>query len=257
MARARSKRKTTPVLNLDKFNPTPKATPEPPKPLDKSSAKKKTAVVDLKEDKTYLYFPHGYKIRLKPDSGYRIFLGIMAAVGKFEEAVSLLERADFDASNENHAKQLLKLLMVRREAAIQMMKDHARWPEHAKTKLTHLKARAAAGNKRAQATLENPKRVKDGKWIGDIQEIISVCCGAYNCDPEKNRNIKKFDEGGLTFRKFPLKPTRNEPVYLMMFPSKHVVSVVSALMTAYKEKAQDEDVPKKWRKLFPTEISAG
>jgi len=110
--------------------------------------------------------------------------------------------------------------------------------------MEQLQNRVKKGNVKAKATVANKKRVKEGKWVGNVQEIVSTCCGAWK---NKNKNVKKFDEGGVTFRKYPLKPSKDDPVYLMLFPSKYASAIVTCLETVFGKDAKDEKVPDKFK----------
>lgn len=239
----------------------PKVSPVAAKPAAKPAVVAKPPAVKAKkkeepaEGKLYLALNEGYKIKLKPDSGYRVFLSLMAKHGHFDEVSEALE--DLDPNNEEQATALLKKMMVRRDVIEQIVRADPRWVEHCKIKIQQLQERASSGSDKtaaaAKRTLNNPRRVKDGVWVGDIQEIISTCCGAYE---NANRNVEKFDAAGITFRKFPLKPSRDEPIFLMMFPSKHVRKVLAALKTVYKGQCVDaggkdktllEEIPRKYK----------
>lgn len=255
---------------FSKFDPVPQASQEPPKTSPRSSAtsavqeaepKKEEKEVPAtripraktkkesteKESKGSLEIGAGYIIKLKPDSGYRVFLDLMAREGKFGSVAEALET--LDTSDAAACKAVLQKAMVRRDAIENVIRADARWQAHGKKRIEQLKIRAngnnAAKSKKARATLQNAKRVRDGEWVGDIQEIISTCCGAYESE---NRNIEKFDNAGVTFRRFPLKSGRDQPIYLMMFPVRYVSKIVSALKLVYPDEAKDEDVPKKFRK---------
>lgn len=226
-----------------KFDPTPQAnsvpvaTPPPPRP-----AKKKRAAQSAPRKASFLKLDEGYQIKLKPDSGYRIFLKLMAEKGNFSEVAKTLAEG-VDASDPAQATGLLQKMMVRRSAIEEVLRADPKWIEHGTRRVQRLRERALGGDSSATRTLANPRRVKDGRWVGDIREMMSVCCGAYE---NRNRNVDKFDDASLTFRKFPLHPTRDEPVYLMFFPSRYVPVVVEALRTVYGDKASDENIPEKY-----------
>lgn len=200
-------------------------------------------VAEPKEDKTYLYLTERYKIKLKPDSGYRTFLRLMAKEGHFAGVARLLGRTDFNASDPVQAKRLLDMVMVRRDAIEQVLRNDKCWQQHSETRMAQLQRRAKDGSSKARATISNRKRVQGGKWVGDVQEIISTCCGSWK---NSNRNVRKFDEAGITFRKYPMRPAKDEPVYLMMFPAEYAKDVVTALRSVFGEKAKRERVPEKF-----------
>lgn len=245
------------MSDLSKFDPQPKASQEHPqsKPTAPVAKAEQPKEIKQKQDippkhiakkkrKTGLELGSGYTINLKPDSGYRVFLRIMARESHFTEAIKNLE--DTSSMDKPMAQALLKLMLVRNEAVVEALRADAEWQEHCLTKIRQLQERASKGDEKAKRTLANAKRVQDGSWVGDVKEIISTCCGAWE---NSNRNVEKFDDSGVTFRKFPLRPSRDEPVYLMMFPAKFVDKVISALRMVYGigkgDKAEEEKVPEK------------
>ena len=192
----------------------------------KTTKAKKASSTKFKEDKIYLHLGK-YSIKLKPDSGYRVLLKNLAKEGYFAEACRMLELG-VDLSTKENAEKLVSMLMVKRDDLENVVRSDPEWAMHEESKTQALIKRAQRDPK-AKKTLENKRRVSDGNWKGDIKEIISTCCGSYM---NKNRNVMKFDKAGLTVRKYPLNPSSEDTVYVMMFPSKFVRKVVQAISVA-------------------------
>lgn len=178
----------------------------------------------------------GYKIAHKAGSGWSAFLRIMAKECNFSAAVAMLDSPTFDPNDKKQADLLLSKLFVRKDVLEKIVRADAEFQQHGEKKLLALIDRAKKGDKKANETLDNPARVRDGVWLGNVREIISTCNGSYNCragatdaSAELRKNIKKFDDAGLVFRQFPLVPNKNDVVFVMMFPSKHIDTIKSAI----------------------------
>lgn len=167
-----------------------------------------------------------YKISARSGSGYRILYRIVAQEGNFEESEKALEA--LDATNKPSSKKVLERLFVSIDKVEQAMRMDPAWRTHCEKKLVALQKRASDGDKKAQRTLENESRVKNGEWLGDIKEMISTCNGS-SSENADNRNIKKFKEAKLSFMMFPPRPRNGQSSAIAIFPIKHLDKVKKAL----------------------------
>lgn len=175
----------------------------------------------------------GYQISTRADSGYRILYRIVAQEGNFEVSEKALE--SLDPSDQVAAKKVLERMFVKIDKVESSMRNDPLWRLHCDKKLVKLRQRAADGDKKAQKTLDNASRIKDGEWFGDIREMISTCNGS-SSDNADNRNIKKFKAAGLSFMMYPRRPKQGEVGAVAIFPHKHVEKVRKAIQAVYEAK---------------------
>jgi hypothetical protein len=123
------------------------------------------------------------------------------------------------------------MMMARKDNIAPMMQSSPEWDKHATKKINQ------TGNKSC--------RIKDGKWLGNVLEMISVCCGSYSVAWLKahnqntklsTRNFSKLLDAGIVVRKFPRQESKclADAVYVMMFPEKHIKTVEALIKTAYQ-----------------------
>lgn len=198
------------------------------------TAEKTKAQPGVSGDGRFLTIGSGFKISHKPGSGYSIMMRVMAKEGRFSEVVQMLASPAFDPADREQARNLITKMFVRREALESIIRNDSTWKLHARKKLELLRRRAEEGHEDAKKTLENPARVKDGEWLGNIREMISTTNGSGRTD---NRNIKKYKEAGVIFCQHPKRPKQGEPVYLILYPSKYADKVQTALVSAFMDTA--------------------
>lgn len=203
----------------------------------------------------YLNLGAGYQIAHKPNSAYSVFYSIVAALGHFEEIAKALESGKYTESNLRNidtATEFLNKLLV----PISRLEDACRidpsWKVYAAKKTDILKTKIKSGDKQARGILGNQNRCEDGTWRGNIAEMISTCVGYYNHlienDPKfkkfirskrsgPNKNVMKFKEARVVFRRYPLNKN-GDKAFVLMFPKKFIDEVKQAIKTVY---AVDED----------------
>jgi hypothetical protein len=246
---------------LSKLDPNPEAraaqqeaeqTPAifKPEPKKKAPPKKAAAQPKVGEETMHLDLGAGYKVTHKPGSGWSAVMRLIAREGNFEEVAATLDSKSFNPDDKAQATLLLSKLFVRKEALEKVVRADAEWKRHCDKRMAALEKRAQEGDKAAQETLTNPSRVKGGEWLGNIREIISTSNGSYNslmtvverhkdltleqCIEkwQPNKNVEKFKQAGLIFRQFPLKPKKDDPVFVMIFPLKHTSTVQRAIIAS-------------------------
>jgi len=181
----------------------------------------------------------GYRIKVKPGSGYQAFYDVMAQKGHFGECAAILAAPGFDPSQQAAAGNLMTKLLVSREVVEQEMLRHPVWVEHCQKKTKQLKERAKKGIHAAKKIVGESDRFVGGLWKGKVAEIISVCCGSYTA---RNRNSNKYREAGIVVRPYPIEGARaSQGQFLMMFPAKFGDAVRKCIKTQYgvDEKAPD------------------
>jgi hypothetical protein len=174
----------------------------------------------------------GYDIRLLPGSGYWITCQSLAEMGHFKDIVTLLSSPNFDPTNKQQAADLVSKILVGKGDLEERVRTHPSWDQHAQKRTKRLKDRAK-NDTAAKKTLDNERRVKSGRWIGNFKEIISVCVSSATKD---NRNVKKFHKAGVIIDQYPAEPAkRDDPVFIMMYPKQYRKKVVAALATHFKK----------------------
>jgi hypothetical protein len=218
-----------------KFEPDPeaysKAKPEQAPPPQAEAPKEQPPKEQPVEEEggSYLVLGAGYKMRHRAGSAHSIVTRIVAKEGRFPEIVGILS-AGFDPTNRDQANVLLGKMFVQRESVEDMTRADPEFKAHASKKMATLKSRAEKGDAKAKAVISKDARVKDGKWVGDIREVISTCNGSYTTE---NKNVRKFKDAGLIFRQHPLDPDKNDKVYLMLYPSKYSSKIDKAIATVF------------------------
>ncbi len=196
-----------------------------------------------------LHLGAGYEIAHKPGSGYSTLYRVVAERGHFEEVAKILEADNIDLRDQLQAEKLLNMMMVPIDKLDEFCHNDPVWQQHAKKKTTALQQKIKAGDGKAREVLENHTRCQEGVWSGNLPEMLSTCVGYYNHlidvwkmgknAPEKpNKNVKKFQEAKVVFRRYPLNKGGGERAYVMMFPEKFIKQVKTAILTA---RGIDED----------------
>lgn len=207
---------------------------EPPKQQESSKKEEKVEqakVLDPKAAKELEVGP-GYKIRLLPGSGYWITCQSLAEMCHFKDTAALLSSPNFDPANKQQAAELVSKMLVGKGDLEERVRTHPSWDQHAQKKTKRLKDRAKSDTS-AKKTLDNERRVKSGRWVGNFKEIISVCVSSATKD---NRNVKKFHKAGVIIDQYPAEPAkRDEPVFIMMYPKQYRKKVVAGLATHFKK----------------------
>jgi hypothetical protein len=161
----------------------------------------------------------------------------MAEQGRFSDSEERL--AKLDTKDEKACASVLKTIMVERSDLEALIRDDDEYKAYCDRKTAEYKKRAAAGDDRAKKVLENPRRAVNGKWVGDIKEMLSVCNGS-SSKGANNRNLGKYSEAKIVFRQFPRMPRRKHKVFVIMVPKKHLAKVDRALKTVFgNENAKD------------------
>lgn len=191
----------------------------------------------LKEDKgegQFLDLGAGYKIAHKPGSAYSVFYKVVAEKGSFAEITTDLEAGKFDVNDKNDANKLLSKMLVPVDRLAGWCRAHNAWKEHAEKKTEVISKKARQGDRQAKELLKNRARCGDGRWSGNIAEMISTCVGYYNHRENKkgkpNKNVRKFQEARIVLRRFPLSPKAKQPSFVLMFPEKFIDAVKTAIL---------------------------
>jgi len=191
----------------------------------------------------------GYQIKHKPGSGYSTLYRVVAERGHFAEVCELLEADSVNVKDPLQAAKLLDMMMVPIDKLDEFCRNDPVWQQHAKKKTAVLLMKIKEGDEKAKEVLENETRCNHGVWAGNLPEMLSTCVGYYNYlvdvwtkdkkAPKKpNKNVKKFQEAKVVFRRYPLNKGVGERAYVMMFPEKFIKQIKTAILTA---RAVDED----------------
>jgi hypothetical protein len=139
------------------------------------------------------------------------------------------------------ARELLDMMMIRRDTIEPILRAHKDWKSHAEVRATQISNRANSGNDKAKKTISNPKRFDGNGWVGNIPEMISVCCGSYKPAWQRARGIKavkrrdsnKLAKAKIVIRKCPREEKKDEPMFIMIYPEKYFKIIERAILTVY------------------------
>ena len=239
---------------LSRFDPDPKsavAVAEKPK-AGSSSSKLKAVVVKPKAKlddagkgpKQFLELGANYKIAHKDGSGYSTLYKTVAEKGNFEKVSLDLDAGKYDPNDRDSAAKLLEKMMVPIDKLEEWCRADSSWHDHSKKKTATLTQAAGDGDKAAKNILKNDSRCLEGEWTGNVSEMFSTNVGYYSWimrqrypvdgekpEPEPNKNVLKFQEAGIVFRRYPLQKS-SEAGFVMMYPEKHIDAVCTAILVA-------------------------
>jgi len=234
--------------NTQSAKPAKKATPT--KATVKTTKPAKIDKQQKKQSGQFLDLGCGFRIAHKPGSAYSTFYRVVGKHGNFEEAVKALEAGKYNLHDPIEANKLLEKMLVPVEKLEEFCRNDQNWKDHADKKTASLTEKAKEGDSQAKEILKNESRCNEGSWSGNIPEMISTCVGYYNhlmeldakadkkkkgkkkpvkAEPKPNKNVKKFKEAGLVFRRFPLSKGSDKS-YVLMFPEKFVNDIKTAIL---------------------------
>jgi len=187
--------------------------------------------------KQYLELGSGFRLAHRPGTTYSLFYRLLAEKGHFSASAALMDSDDFNPNDPVQAKRLLDRMIVPvrdLEAAFAASPERI---EYAKRKTKKLWQRAKSGEAHAKQMLKKGDRLQNGRWTGNLSEIIPMCLGYYRSlistmpgkQPRINNNGRRFQEAGIVIRRFPLLNGES----LMMFPQKHIDMVKTAILTVH------------------------
>lgn len=185
----------------------------------------------------FLELGNDFKIAHKPGSAYSILYQVVATRGNFCRAVEMMD-AKCDPKDAAQADTLLGLMLVPINQLEEWCRNEAGWQDYAGKRTEKLKKLADEGDKQAQSVLDNEDRSAKGEWQGNIAEMISTCVGSYAAFLKGwngNKNVEKFSEAKLLFRRFPFKKRSQATpdCFVMMYPEKYEGVVKQALETKF------------------------
>lgn len=171
-----------------------------------------------------------HALPVRGSSGYRIMCSFLSEYGKFEEIKKMIQTTD--VSNKEQSTFLINSMLISMDVIEREIRKRPDWEKHCEYKLDQIKSRASRGNRRAISALDNTIRIKDGKWIGNIREMICSSIGS-SSPKAKNRNVNKFVRAGLAVIQFPRRPKKNQPFSVALISSSDLEKVTRAFETVY------------------------
>jgi len=217
-----------PKVKKPKAKPKKKVAKKPKaktKPKPKAKAKPKPA-----QKKDGSYFRIGdFAIHVRKDSAYAHLYRILAQEIKFDVACGLLEQVNL--KDEKSCAALIRSIFVDREDFEKKLRGDQGFIDYCAAKTAKIKQQAAKGMPAAKKLLKNEKRMQNGVWVGNVREMLSVCCGSTS--PEaSNRNMRKYSSAKLSFRQFP-RITKGSRAFVTMFPAKYSAKVQKAIKMVF------------------------
>lgn len=209
---------------------------EKPKKAKKAKAVKEATPKEAtpKEEKSQIWITENYSIQGRPGSMYAIMYRLVAELSDFENSEKRLEA--LDAQDEDSCKRVLKTIMISRAELEKRMRSDPEFVKYCDKRTKYYKERAAAGIESAKKVVINPSRFKEGKWVGNIKELFSVCNGT-SSDEAINRNIKKYQKAGVAFRQFPRMPRRGHEAYIIMVPARLLKKLNKVLKSVFGDES--------------------
>lgn len=240
--------------------PKPEQKPEKAKPEQKIKKPKFRSESKRGAISQKLPLGAGFEIAHKPGTGYSTLYRVVAQRGSFAEVAEGLKAKKYSIHDAAEARKLLDMMMVPVEKLEEYCRAEESWQKHANRKTESLTGKVATGDKQAKEILENVARCAGGTWSGNIREMVSTCVGYFNylmkqrrlkkaglkptqsvLKKDCNKNVKKFQEAGIVFRRFPLNKGA-EKSYVMMFPEQFTDDIRVAIKVGL---GVDEDAKKK------------
>jgi len=171
-----------------------------------------------------------HALPVRGSSGYRILCDFLADFGKFREIQALIEKTNL--TDKEEAKKLIDQMLIPMSVIEVEMRKRPDWEKHCDRKLEQLKARANKGNIRAMNILNNPVRIQNGRWVGNIREMICSSIGS-SSSKAINRNTHKFKKANLAVIQFPKRPKKGQPFSVAIISGDHLEKVTTAFQTVY------------------------
>jgi len=171
-----------------------------------------------------------HALPVRGSSGYRILCDFLADFGKFRDIKALIDKTDF--TNKEEAQKLIDQLLIPISVVEVDIRKRPDWEKHCDRKLEQLKARANKGNTRALNILNNPMRIQNGRWVGNIREMICSSIGSSSAKAA-NRNTHKFKKANLAVIQFPRRPKKGQPFSVAIISADQLDKVTTAFQTVY------------------------
>jgi len=208
--------------------PTLPAPPVSPTPTLPEVAEK--PVVRTKGVKKAKLMVGDHALPVRGSSGYRILCAFLSEWGKFGEIGKLIQTTD--VSYKDQAQKLINAMLIPMNVVEEEMRKRPDWIRHCEHKFDQIMERSKNGSKRAFETLNNQNRVQNGKWLGNIREMICSSIGS-SSPKAKNRNINKFRKAGLAVIQFPRRPKKGQPFSVALIADSDLEKVIKAFETVY------------------------
>jgi len=171
-----------------------------------------------------------HALPVRGSSGYRILCDFLADFGKFTDIQALIDKVDL--TNKEEAQKLIDQMLIPMSVIEVEMRKRPDWEKHCDRKLEQLKARANKGNPRALSILNNPVRIQNGRWVGNIREMICSSIGSSSAKAT-NRNTHKFKKANLAVIQFPRRPKKGQPFSVAIISADQLDKVTTAFQTVY------------------------
>lgn len=141
----------------------------------------------------------GYIATTVPGSLYSVLLQSTAQLGQLAAQDSFFN--EFRANpNRQMAQKILDTIGVRHSELDKLVHANCEYRQHCSKKTMLLKNRASRGDINAKGILENPEKSKNGRWLGNLGDAISVLSGARSvAQLNRGKNVRILRKIGLMF----------------------------------------------------------
>lgn len=141
----------------------------------------------------------GYYTSTRQGSLYDAILRALAEGSKLEAQAALFKRFSKNPS-ENSARKLLGSIAMYQSEIARLLRHNPEFQAHCDRRTFKLQKLAAAGDARATKILSDPSFSTGGRWVGNIDEALSILCGARRLSQfERGRNVRIMRKAGLMF----------------------------------------------------------
>lgn len=205
-----------------------------PKKAAKKTTSKDNSDTKTKKEPARIWVTNNYSIQGRPCSMYAIMYRIIAELSDFENSEKRLDA--LDVQDDAACKRILKTIMISRTNLEKRIRADSEFIKYCDKRTKYYKDRAAAGVESAKKVVNNPSRFKEGRWVGNVKELFSVCNGT-SSDEAINRNIKKYQKAGIAFRQFPRMPRRGHEAYIIMVPARLLKKLNKALKSVFGDES--------------------
>ncbi len=141
----------------------------------------------------------GITLTTVPNSMYSTMAKAAAKLGALERHDPLFNTFLRNPTAEA-AKHLVNTIGAPRAELDMFVRASVEFREHCDERTRQIKNAAAKGSAKARGILKNPKICKGGRWIGDIDEGVSILSGARTLKQVRNgKNLRILNKAGLMF----------------------------------------------------------
>jgi hypothetical protein len=141
----------------------------------------------------------GISLTSVPNSMYSTMAKVLARAGCLDRHDALFN-AFLRNQTADAARNLLMTIGMSRADLDMSVRASLEYRKHCDDRTRQIKNAAAKGSIKARGILKNPKISRGGKWIGDLDEGVSILSGARTLKQVRHgKNLRTLNKAGLMF----------------------------------------------------------